>query len=92
MIVRIPETTLFTDLGGEAVLLNLESGTYYSLDEVGTRMWNLLAADGRPESVVAALLAEYDVAEDRLREDLEALVADLARAGLVLADPPRPPP
>ena len=40
--VRIPESVLFQELDGEAVLLHLESGVYFGLDPIGTRMWHLL--------------------------------------------------
>ena len=33
------------DLAGEAVILNLESGVYYSLDEVGAYIWSLIQAE-----------------------------------------------
>ncbi|MBN1400973.1 MAG: PqqD family peptide modification chaperone, partial [Anaerolineae bacterium] len=39
---EISPGTLFRELDGEAVLLNLESGHYYGLDEVGTRILSLL--------------------------------------------------
>ncbi len=71
--VTVPESVLFRDLDGEAVLLETGSGRYYGLDEVGTRMWSLLQLHGEIEAVCRALLAEYDVPEDRLREDLAAI-------------------
>ena len=43
--LRVHKSVLSRELGGETVLLNLESGVYYGLDAVGTRAWNLLAED-----------------------------------------------
>jgi hypothetical protein len=81
--VAIPETVLFRDLDGEAVLLATESGKYFGLNEVGTRMWSLLRLEGDVEAVCQSLLAEYDVPEERLREDVAQFVGALADRGLV---------
>jgi hypothetical protein len=83
--VAVPETVLFRDLDGEAVLLATDSGKYFGLNEIGTRMWSLLRQHGDIEAVCRALLAEYDVAEAQLREDLARLVETLAARGLVKA-------
>lgn len=81
--ITVPESVLFRDLDGEAVLLETGSGRYYGLNEVGTRMWNLIQLHGETEAACRALLAEYDVPEDRLREDLERFIATLAARGLL---------
>jgi hypothetical protein len=70
------------------VLLDLESGTYYGLDEVGTRMLELVREHGSVEPVVAAMLHEYEVGEEQLRRDLEDLLDKLAEHGLVQRDSP----
>lgn len=84
--IAVPESVLFRDLDGEAVLLETGSGRYYGLNEVGTRMWSLIHLHGEIEAVCRALLAEYDVPEDRLREDLEKFVETLAARGLLRMD------
>jgi hypothetical protein len=84
--ITVPESVLFRDLDGEAVLLETGNGRYYGLNEVGTRMWNLIQLHGETEAVCRALLAEYDVPEDRLREDLLQLVDSLAARGLLKID------
>jgi coenzyme PQQ synthesis protein D (PqqD) len=84
--IAVPESVLFRDLDGEAVLLETGSGRYYGLNEVGTRMWSLIHSHGEIGAVCRALLAEYDVPEDRLREDLGRFVETLAARGLVRMD------
>jgi hypothetical protein len=84
--IHLPEDVLFRDLGGEAVLLNLESGKYYGLDEVGTRMWALLAEHGHAGEAYRALLNEYDASEEQLRQDLLHLIDELASHGLLGVD------
>jgi hypothetical protein len=76
--VIIDKDVMFRDLDGEAVILNLKTGKYYGLDELGTRMWSLFAEHGRVESAYRALLDEYDVPPEQLRHDLLAFIDELA--------------
>jgi hypothetical protein len=82
-LVRPRPDVLFRDLGGEAVLLDLEAGTYFGLNEVGTAIWNRLAAGARLGEIHTKLVETYDAPAERLWEDLLALVRELARQGLV---------
>lgn len=83
MRVRPRPKVLFRDLGNEAVLLESESGIYYSLNEVGSRIWLLLQKHGQVEPTFRALLDEYDVPEERLYEEIQEFVEKLASRGLV---------
>ena len=80
--ISVGHNVQFQEVDGEAVLLNLESGKYFGLDQVGTRMWQLLTEHGQVESALRLLLQEYDVTEDRLQQDLIALIDQLASHGL----------
>jgi hypothetical protein len=71
------------ELDGETVLLDLRSEQYYVLDDVGTRMWQLLTTLPDLAAVCAQLLEEYEVDEPTLRRDLSALIAKLAEVGMV---------
>ncbi len=88
--VRIAEDVLFRELEGESVLLHLDTGLYYGLDEVGTRMWTALAASGTIRAACERLLPEYEVAREDLERDLLRLTDELASCRLleVLAEAP----
>jgi hypothetical protein len=81
--VTTPDGVMFREVGGEAVLLNLQSESYFGLDEIGTRMWSALTEAPSIEAAYATLLAEFDVEEEALRTDLSEFIAKLAEAGLV---------
>ena len=81
--VRVNEGVLFQELQGEAVLLHLDSGMYFGLDPVGTRMWQLIAEQERLAEVASSIMAEFEVSEDQCAADLLALVAKLEQQGLV---------
>src|SRR5471030_1114420 len=82
---RISDGVVFRELDGEAVILNLDSGVYFGLDRVGTRVWQLLEQHGRVEEVVDHLLEQYEVEPDRLRTEVAQLVATLVEKGLIVA-------
>ena len=68
---------------GESVLLDLRSQKYFGLNEVGTRLWELLQADADLAVARDRLLEEFEVEAAQLEEDLDALVERLLAAGLV---------
>lgn len=83
MRVLVPAEVLVQELQGESVLLNVRSGRYFGLDEVGTRMWAALTTAGSLQAARDTLLAEYDVDAERLERDLHALIEKLVENGLV---------
>ena len=81
--ITVPPGVLFRDLDGEAVLLELDSGRYFGLNETGTRIWHLLQEHGSLEPTLRAMLDEYDVAEDCLRRELLSFVETLSSRRLL---------
>lgn len=71
------------DLNGEAAILHLGSGVYYGLDRTGAWIWESIQVPRTVAEIRAALVARYDVEPARAARDLDALLADLAREGLV---------
>jgi Coenzyme PQQ synthesis protein D (PqqD) len=73
-------------VGEELVLLDYEREVYYGLDPVGARIWELLATDSTIASIVDTLVEEYEVTREELQTDVERLMGELERAGLVTRD------
>ncbi len=71
------------EVSGETVILDLKSEQYFSLDAVGTRVWQLLETVPMLEEIYHQLLMEYDVEPEQLKTDLEMLIAELSREGLI---------
>jgi hypothetical protein len=72
-------------LDGDAVLLDLNTGTYFGLNEVGSRFWELLGQQGRRlGDIKRSLLEEFDVDEPTLSRDLEELLHTLDEKRLVV--------
>ena len=81
--VRPNANTLHRELGGEGVLLQLDTGEYFGLDEVGERMWVLMMEDGDLARVESRLIDEFDVEPTRLSNDLTAFVGELVERRLI---------
>ena len=81
--VEISTDVLSQEVDGETVLLDLNSEAYFGLDQVGTRIWQLLQEVGELPAVYDIMLDEYDVDGEKLKEDLDALITDLDEAGLI---------
>jgi hypothetical protein len=83
MRVTARPDVLIQELDGQAVLLHLDGGRYFGLDEVGTRMWQVLAESPSIQAAYERLLAEFEVEPEQLRQDLEEWITELTRQGLV---------
>jgi coenzyme PQQ synthesis protein D (PqqD) len=82
-VLRIRPQVFHRRLGDETIILKLDSGTYFGLDEVGSRAWELIQSRGCLAEVLEALVAEYEVTAEDLWRDLESLVGRLLDHGLV---------
>lgn len=71
-------------IDGEAVIINLLNGTYYSLDKVGGAIWELAAAGHTTPEIVQRIAARYDVDSDRARRDVDRLTQELLAERLLV--------
>ena len=81
--IHIPEDVVFRELQGEAVILSLESSTYFGLDPIGTRIWELFATHRSLRAILEAMQEEFDAPADALRSDLLKFIDELSANGLV---------
>ena len=82
-IVLASSDNASTEIAGEAVILNLQSGLYYGLNAVGARAWALLQQPRTVADIRDELLSEYDVEPEQCEADLIDLLAALSAEGLV---------
>jgi hypothetical protein len=69
----------------EALLIHLSSGDYFSLDSVGTRIWENIDGSRTIQDLVDLVLEEYNVDRDQAVSDVLRLVEQLADEGLVVS-------
>ncbi len=73
-------TTLKT---GESVLLHIGTKTYFSLNETGSRIWNLMSDGLTLGEISQRLESEFDVSMERAQESVVALAQELVKEQLV---------
>ena len=69
---------------GEAVILNLDNGYYYSLNEVGTKIWQAIDKQKSLGEILNFLKEEYQLPERQLKNDLMELAKDLEKEELII--------
>jgi len=72
-----------SELGQEAVILNLKTGVYHGLDAVGGRIWNLIQQPTTVTDIKNVIVDEYEVEPERCEQDLLELLQSLAEEGLI---------
>lgn len=81
--VQVLPDVLSQEVSGETVLLDLNNENYFGLDEVGTRIWQLLQEQNNLERIYDILLDEYEVDAKQLRDDFYDIINQLKDAGLI---------
>lgn len=79
----IPAQVMARQVGDETVILDLAGGTYYGLDPVGARAWQLIGEGKTLGEICDTLLEEYDVARETLEYDILDLAEKLQAQNLI---------
>jgi len=82
--LTVPDEVVYRDLGGDTVILQLETGIYFSVDEVGTEIWKDVQAGATLQTSFDRLLAVYSVEADVLRADIIKFAGQLVAKGLAV--------
>lgn len=75
-----------TTLDGETVLLDLSSGRYYTLNRVGTAIWERCTGNQSLQGIHAALCTRFEASPKCIADDLLALVTHLSHEGLLILE------
>jgi coenzyme PQQ biosynthesis protein PqqD len=84
--LRRVDGILAQEAHGQTVLLRLEDGGYYALDEVGAAIWELCDGQRSVDEIVALLCEDFDAPEEVVRTDVLEFVDDLRRERLLVLD------
>ncbi|MGO9202504.1 MAG: PqqD family protein [Limisphaerales bacterium] len=80
---RRKERVLKQEAAGTAVLLDVDSGQYYAVNEVGGRVWDLCDGSRTLSEIAAIIGGEYDAPPETIERDVGELLTDLANEDLV---------
>jgi hypothetical protein len=84
--IALSPDVISQEVSGETVLLDLESENYFGLDEVGTRIWQLIKETNDLNTIYNTLLSEYEVPAERLKQDLTTLLTEIEGLGLIVLE------
>ena len=82
-VVRQSEQQVAAEVDGEVVMMSIESGNYYGLDEVGSRIWALLETPTTVTRVCDTLMDEFEVERTTLEGHVLQFLKQLAEQGLI---------
>jgi len=78
------EQALESRVGEETVILHLERDIYYGLDQLGTRIWQLLKDGMAPVAISDIVVREYGATRELIEADMRRFLSDLYAHGIVL--------
>lgn len=82
LLIRKAEM-MAADMNGSTVMMDIETGMYYNLGEVGGAIWNILEQPTSVSSLLDRLTQDYDVSRTQCEEDTLPFLQRLLEKGLV---------
>lgn len=83
IIKRDPEM-LSSNMDGETVMMSVENGEYYGLNEIGTRIWELSENEIKVNDMIESLMEEYDVDRETCLADVMEFLEELGKKKLIV--------
>lgn len=84
MVLNRKMGIMTADMNGATVMLDIESGKYFNLGEIGGRIWEILEQPTSVKDLVSILVQEYDVTEEQCMEDIVPFLEKMLNRGLVV--------
>ena len=75
--VAVSDGVLFQELDGELVLLSLDTAEYFSLNEVGAKLWILITSGWSMRDILISFINQFDASEEQLAADIEVFLKHL---------------
>jgi len=81
--IRQHPDQIATEVDGEVLMMHIESGNYFGLNEVASFLWNQLDTPRTVAALCVAVQTEFKVDEERCQADTLAFLEDMISDGLV---------
>lgn len=82
--VQLEPTLLYSKIGDEIVLLTVESGKYFKVDAIGSRIWEIIKEPITIEALCSQLVEEYDTTMEQCQKDIMPFLEKLKTDQLIL--------
>jgi Coenzyme PQQ synthesis protein D (PqqD) len=82
-VYKASSNHIYSEIGAEAVILDLTLGIYYGLNETGAQIWQWIQEPKTLSELSQLLLDEYDVNREEALEDINNLLQQMIDTGLI---------
>lgn len=72
-----------SDIDGDKVMMNLDKGEYFMMNQVGSRIWDIIVEPRSVKEIIITLLEEYDVEESACKAAVIEFLEGLNNAELI---------
>lgn len=76
-VIKLKKTLNVTDLSGEKVMIDFDSGKYFMIKGSGNDIWDLIQEDITVDEIIKKLMAEYDVSEEECEKSVDEFLTKL---------------
>ena len=84
--INIPDTLFLQKVDDETILLDTKTQEYFSLNEVGTTIWELVSLHKNLNEVKKEILSKYNIDEKQVENDILKFIDALSQKKLILID------
>ena len=85
-IVSMSPHQVYTTLGSEAVVLELQASNYFGMNDVGTAVWNFLQQPREVSDVIEHIVNHYEGSIEQAEVEILNFLQNLVNKGLVVVD------
>jgi hypothetical protein len=85
IVKRNPEIVT-SNIDGEIVMMSIDNGEYYGLDEIASRIWELIEKPISVNSLIEALMDEFEVNKPDCANDTLEFLSEMANKGLIIVE------
>lgn len=82
-VVAVRSDLLWSDVGGEVVIMEVDSGRYFNLDDIGSRIWRQIETPTDVASLCEALQQRHAAPLDKIRSDVIAFLDQMLEKSLI---------
>jgi hypothetical protein len=80
---KLSEQQISTQLNTDTVILNIDTGKYYSLEGVGSSIWQAINEGKNLQEIEQTIMNTFEVSEAQSQKDIYAFINSLQQAGLI---------
>jgi polyhydroxyalkanoate synthesis regulator phasin len=75
-----------SEIDDEVVMMHVKTGKYYGLDDIGSRIWELMETKIQVQEIINQLMKEYEVSQQECEKDVLELMENLKAQDLIIPE------